>query len=80
MVHLVVFEVPAFALAERNPIEVGALRSLLVTFGVLLLAQAANSVEWFQAGDELAGISGGFASPNVALHAADNVIESHVGC
>lgn len=39
-----------------------------------------TSVEWFQAGDELAGISGGFASPNVALHAADNVIESHVGC
>lgn len=45
MVHLVVFEVPAFALAERNPIEVGALRSLLVTFGVLLLAQAANCWE-----------------------------------
>lgn len=45
MVHLIVLEVPTFALAERNPIEVGALRGLLVTFGVLLLAQAANCWE-----------------------------------
>lgn len=80
MVHLIVLEVPTFALAERNPIEVGALRGLLVTFGVLLLAQAANSVEWFQAGDELAGVGGRFASPNVAFHGANNIVESHVGC
>lgn len=45
MVHFIVLEVPAFALAECNPIEVSALRGLLVTFGVLLLAQAANCWE-----------------------------------
>lgn len=39
-----------------------------------------TSVEWFQAGDELAGFSGGFASSNIAFHTADNIEESHVGC
>lgn len=80
MVHLVVFEVPTFALAEGNPIEVGAFGCFLVALRVFLPAQAANSVERFQAGDELAGFSGGFASSNVAFHTADNIVESHVGC
>lgn len=39
-----------------------------------------TSVEQFQAGDELAGFSGGFASSNVVFHTANNVVESHIGC
>ena len=59
MVHLVVLEVPTFALAERDPIEVGAFRSFLVALGVFLLAQAANCRE------EAANISTVLSEPTV---------------
>ena len=59
MVHLVVFEVPTFALAERDSIEVGAFRSFLVAFRVFLLAQAANYRE------EVANISTILSEPTV---------------
>lgn len=59
VVHLVVFEVPTFALAERDSIEVCAFRSFLVAFGVFLLAQAANCWE------EAANISPVLSEPTV---------------
>lgn len=59
VVHLVVFEVPTFALAERDPIKVGAFRSFLVAFGVFQLAQAANCRE------EAANVSTVLSEPTI---------------
>lgn len=79
MVHLVELEVTRLALAQRDPVQIGADGGLLVTFWSLPLAQAARSKDPPLRPQELADLSRGPAGVDAFLHPVGQVEQRHVG-
>lgn len=79
MVHLVELEVARLALAQGDPVQVGADGGLLVTFRSLPLAQAARFKDPPLRSQELADLSRGPTGVDTFLHPVSQVKQRHVG-